>query len=312
MTGDAPLVSVVMATYNRSDALAVAIRSVVWQSMEDWDLWVIGDACTDDSEDVVRGFGDERIRWVNLARNCGDQSGPNNEGVRRSRGRHVAFLNHDDVWLPDHLDVALGELETSGADGVFTLSENVVPGAIALTGATRTGRWEPGMPVPASSWLIRRETFAVVGGWRPARELHQVPSENWMFRAWRQRCDIRMVPRLTSVTLPSGLRRGSYLPGAGAHEQEEWAARIEREPDFRERELERLALAEASARHAPLPLRRHAVRAVKDALRGPALAAGIDPVSVYRALRYRRRAGYMGNVRRVRGLPPLPEQDERA
>jgi glycosyltransferase involved in cell wall biosynthesis len=311
MTPDGPLVSVVMGTYNRSDVLAQAIRSVLWQTVSDWDLWVIGDACTDDSEEVVRGFEDGRIHWFNRTENFGEQSGPNNDGVRRSGGRHVAFLNHDDLWLPDHLERALEGLESTAADGVFTLSEVVTPTGIFMDGATLTGRWEPGMPVPASSWVMRRETVEAVGPWRPAHELHQVPSENWMFRAWRQGRDIRLVPRLTLVSFPAGARRGSYLPGRGAREQEEWAARIQREPDFRERELERVALAEAASRGAPLPVRRHAVRAVKDALIGPALALGIDPVSIYRAYRWRRRGGFMAHAHRERGLPPLRRAGER-
>ena len=56
------------------------------QSHAGWELWVVGDACTDDTEQVVDSFGDERIHFVNLDRNVGEQSGPNNEGFRRSRG----------------------------------------------------------------------------------------------------------------------------------------------------------------------------------------------------------------------------------
>ena len=44
-----PRVTIVMATYNRSNVLAYAIETVLWQTVSDWELWVIGDACTDDS-----------------------------------------------------------------------------------------------------------------------------------------------------------------------------------------------------------------------------------------------------------------------
>ncbi len=111
----------IIATYNRSDVLALAIESVLQQSLRDWEMWVIGDACTDDTEDVVKSFDDPRMSFENLPVNVGEQSGPNNAGAQRARGRYVAYLNHDDLWTPDHLEAAAGELDVSGADLVFSL-----------------------------------------------------------------------------------------------------------------------------------------------------------------------------------------------
>jgi len=53
-----PLVSVVIATYNYSSVLRYALQSVLWQTFQDFEVWVIGDACTDDSETVTASFGD--------------------------------------------------------------------------------------------------------------------------------------------------------------------------------------------------------------------------------------------------------------
>ena len=79
---------------------------------------MVGDACTDDTAGVVAGFGDSRIRFVNLTRNFGEQAGPNNVGMAESSAPLIAFLNHDDVWLPHHL--SLGEvLLAETADLVF-------------------------------------------------------------------------------------------------------------------------------------------------------------------------------------------------
>jgi glycosyltransferase involved in cell wall biosynthesis len=82
-----PVVSVIMATYNRSNVLCYAIESVLWQTFKEWELWIVGDACTDDTATVVASFKDKRIHFVNLPVNTGEQSGPNNEGVKRSTGR---------------------------------------------------------------------------------------------------------------------------------------------------------------------------------------------------------------------------------
>src|SRR3954447_7291706 len=72
-TMESPAVSIVVATYNRSNVLELAIASVVAQTFTDWERLVVGDACTDDSEQVVESFGDPRIRWENLPVNHGDQ-----------------------------------------------------------------------------------------------------------------------------------------------------------------------------------------------------------------------------------------------
>ena len=66
-----PHVSIVIATYNRSNVLRFAIESVRAQTVADFELIVIGDACTDDTAAVVNGFGDPRIRFENLPRNIG-------------------------------------------------------------------------------------------------------------------------------------------------------------------------------------------------------------------------------------------------
>ena len=93
-----PTVSVVVATYNRANVLRFSIEAALRSSASDWEMIVVGDACTDHTADVVASFDDPRISFVNLPVNAGEQSIPNNEGVRRARGRYVAFLNHDDLW----------------------------------------------------------------------------------------------------------------------------------------------------------------------------------------------------------------------
>ena len=75
-----PQVTVIIATYNRSGALRYAISSVLAQTYRDFELLVVGDACTDDSASVAAEFADPRVRWHNLSTNCGNQFGPNNHG----------------------------------------------------------------------------------------------------------------------------------------------------------------------------------------------------------------------------------------
>src|SRR4029453_18799999 len=98
-----PSVSVIIAAYNWSSVLRCAIASVLRQTFTDFELWVVGDACTDDSEAVARSFGDPRVHWHNLERNSGSQWAPNNAGAVRARGEYIAYLGQDALWDPRHL-----------------------------------------------------------------------------------------------------------------------------------------------------------------------------------------------------------------
>ena len=113
--------SIIVATYNRANVLRYAIESARRQTLTNWEMRVVGDCCTDDTDAVVGAFDDPRIHFVNLEKNCGDQSGPNNVGFQRSRGRFIAYLNHDDLWFPDHLSAAVNALEETGADLVWPM-----------------------------------------------------------------------------------------------------------------------------------------------------------------------------------------------
>lgn len=305
---DAPLVSVVTATYNRSNVLRYAIESVRAQTLEHWELTVVGDACTDDTADVVAGYQDPRVRFVNLAENVGEQSGPNNEGVRLSRGRYVAFLNHDDIWLPDHLAGLVEGIERHRADLVYTLVSIRLPdGSRVLGSAGPSDRFDPLTSVNASSWLLRRSLADEIGPWRNFRECYIAPSQDWLHRAHRAGRALVMIPRLTVIAIPSGYRPRSY---ADRHEREhrEIAASLRRDPAFLEHELTSIALGHARMdprMGASVAVGPYAVRAVKNVLRRLALRAGLTPSVARRAIGLRR-GTFIDRLRRTRGLPPKP------
>ena len=90
MTITHPPVTIIIPTYNWSSVLPYSIGSALQQTFSDFELLVIGDGCTDDSESVVKAIGDERVRWINLPINTGHQSEPNNEGLRQACGEFIA------------------------------------------------------------------------------------------------------------------------------------------------------------------------------------------------------------------------------
>jgi glycosyltransferase involved in cell wall biosynthesis len=177
MRGQGPTVSVITATYNRANVLRYSIESVVARTLTDWELWVVGDACTEETEEVVRQFHDPRIHFLNLPLNIGDQSGPNNECVSRASGRYVAYLNHDDLWFPDHLATAVQAIEETGADLVFPLIvKRRTDDVYECNDLSDQGCYKPHLTVPASFWLLRRELAETVVPWRHYSECHAAPS----------------------------------------------------------------------------------------------------------------------------------------
>ena len=104
-----PFFSVVIPVYNRAGVLGDAIRSVLAQGCRDFEIVVVDDGSKDDPERVVRAFADPRIRFA--AQDNGGGGAARNAGIDLAQGRFVAFLDSDDVWLPQHLATMRSLLE---------------------------------------------------------------------------------------------------------------------------------------------------------------------------------------------------------
>ncbi|HJQ37126.1 MAG TPA: glycosyltransferase family A protein [Thermoanaerobaculia bacterium] len=216
-----PRVTVIIPTYNWSTVLPYSIGSVLDQTFTDFELLVIGDGCTDDSEAVVRAIDDPRVRWINIAR-TGHQSGPNNEGLRQARGESIAYLGHDDLWLPHHLATLVAALD-AGADLAHSLVALIPPrGRIQV--APRAWR-------PPTSVMHRRGITDRIGGWRDYRELTVTPDGELWNRIEQAGCRIAFVERLTAIKFPAAWRTNVYRRRP-CHEQAAWLARIRSEPDL--------------------------------------------------------------------------------
>jgi glycosyltransferase involved in cell wall biosynthesis len=226
-----------MATWNWSSVLPFSIRSALNQSFADFELLVVGDACTDDSEAVVAAIGDPRVRWINLAENHGHQAGPNNEGLRQARGELIAYLGHDDLWLPHHLALLVAAID-SGADVAWGIARMVTPNRPDLEGGRAIGAFQPRVWLPPSSVVHRRSLTERAGGWRDYRELETDPDTEVWTRLHAAGARMEAVPRLTVVKFPAATRRDVYREKP-CHEQSAWLARIEQEDDFEPVELGR-------------------------------------------------------------------------
>ncbi len=206
-----PLITIVTATYNRSNVLYYSLSSLQKQDFTDWECVIVGDACTDKTESVVDSFNEKRFRFINLPENTGDQAGPNNYGCSRAKGKYIAFLNHDDLWFPDHLSSMINAIESSGTDLVYAMNATVFPDdSIRVRMIHETGSWAPHVFVPASSWLFKREMMQSVGLWHSFRQTHATPSQDWLFRAWKKKHRFFMNPDLTVILVFASWRDRAY------------------------------------------------------------------------------------------------------
>jgi glycosyltransferase involved in cell wall biosynthesis len=99
-----PTFSVIIPTYNRADLIEKTIGSVLSQSAPDFEVIVVDDGGTDNSEEVVSRIGDQRVRYHRKENE--ERAAARNAGTTIASGRYVTFLDSDDLFYPDHLSVA--------------------------------------------------------------------------------------------------------------------------------------------------------------------------------------------------------------
>lgn len=166
MTASRPQVSVIVPTYNCSGPLRLTLQTVAMQDLEDFEVWVIGDGCTDGSSDVVASLGDCRFRWVNREENSGGPSRPRNEALRRASGEYIAYLGHDDLWFPWHLSSLTSHIGATGASLACSLGALIAPcGAYASFSLPAGGRPTERTAISPSNWMHGQDLTGRIGLW---------------------------------------------------------------------------------------------------------------------------------------------------
>lgn len=115
------LVSIIMPNYNGENFISTAIDSVLAQTYTNWELIIIDDASSDSSLEIIKAYAerDSRILLVKEVFNTGVAS-VRNKGISLSRGEFIAFLDSDDIWLPDKLKLQLQFIKENSIDVCYT------------------------------------------------------------------------------------------------------------------------------------------------------------------------------------------------
>lgn len=273
MVAESPTVTVIIATYNKCSTLRYAIESVLWQTFTDFELWVIGDGCTDDSAQLVTSFNDPRVHWYNLPHNSGYQSEPNNEGLRRATGRYIAYLSHDDLWLPNHLQVLLNCIIESEADLVFSLLEIIFPDGHSSLDLPEYPN--AALPPHATVVLHGRELINDIGYWQPPGETYAIPRVTYFRKAQWLGKKLVLAPYLTALMFTGG--SGGY---AECGPQPYYAQQIRSNPDFAHQRLGALLARAHYELERPVTLARLRIQAIRLVQR-TWVKHGLQPERIY-------------------------------
>jgi glycosyltransferase involved in cell wall biosynthesis len=107
-----PFVSIILPTYNRAYLLKRAIRSILNQTYKNFELIIVDDGSTDNTEEVVEDFHDERIRYIACKKHRGANAA-RNAGIKLAEGEYIAFQDDDDIWLPRKLEIQVETFQNS-------------------------------------------------------------------------------------------------------------------------------------------------------------------------------------------------------
>lgn len=236
------IVTIVIAAYERPQALNNALQSLYRQTWRDWRALVVCDACTQEFMGQV-DRSDERVRYLNLPLRCGHQYGPNSIGIHLADTEFLAFLNHDDLWLEDHLALAMDALSREDTDAYL--------GRAAFCHLDNQPGWPDGPErlmfselnrpehlwrcmsgpfyffEPASAWVVRTSLARKSGHWSPPDKIQVTPVMDWLMRLTvagaRFHCGQRVSVLKLNLHINSNIAQGipEYYQGdAGQHHVE--------------------------------------------------------------------------------------------
>ena len=113
------LVSVIMPSYNTARFIGNSIKSVLNQTYTNWELIIVDDCSTDNTDEVVENFKDKRIKFFKNKKNYG-AAFSRNRALKLAEGRWIAFLDSDDLWVNTKLEKQISFMKKNGYSFTYT------------------------------------------------------------------------------------------------------------------------------------------------------------------------------------------------
>jgi len=175
-------ISVIIPTYNRVDLLARAMGSVKIQTHTNWEMIIVDDGSIDHTSQMVQSWqlNDQRIKYYKLSKNTGSPVAPRNKGVALAEGGYIAFLDSDDYWFSNKLEIQLWYMEYHNS--VFSYHDLIVQ-RVDGHGNKSFEQWDKMSTcfsdmvfpfllrknfIPTSAVMMKRELYERYGGMDPA------------------------------------------------------------------------------------------------------------------------------------------------
>lgn len=173
-----PTFTIAMPAYNARRTIRSAIRSVLAQTRQDFELLVVDDGSRDDTGTHVERFGDERVRLLRQA-NAGPGAA-RNLAIKAGRGRYVSMLDSDDLWLPTYLETMAGILDSNPEVGLAYTDAWVLDDATGRIRRTSAMQYQhpprdpPRDPLAFLALLLRRGNFIFTSATVPREVVERV------------------------------------------------------------------------------------------------------------------------------------------
>lgn len=106
------LVSIIMPSWNTAKWISESIESVINQTYKNWELIIVDDCSTDNTDEIVKLFSDKRIKFFKNEKNSGAAL-TRNRALREAQGEWIAFLDSDDLWNPDKLEKMISFMQSN-------------------------------------------------------------------------------------------------------------------------------------------------------------------------------------------------------
>ena len=122
-----PIVSIITPCYNAELYISKTIESVLNQSFQDWEMLIINDCSDDKSLEIIKYYQsiDSRIKYYETDKPSGSPSLPRNIGIENALGKYIAFLDSDDIWLPNKLELQVNYMQQHSYDISYSYYEKI-------------------------------------------------------------------------------------------------------------------------------------------------------------------------------------------
>ncbi|SFB37558.1 glycosyltransferase family 2 protein [Algoriphagus aquimarinus] len=316
-----PLISIIVATYNSSHVLRYAMQSVLDSDYQNWEMIVIGDCCTDDTEEMVLGFNDPRISFSNLEQNSGQQAKPTNVALGKVKGEYIAFLNQDDLYFKDHLSKCVVEIMQSQAEFMIVPGIKISPStpqdlennsfAAEMYAVHPRGKFSPHIFSIASTWFVHHSVPEKIGDWKMEKELFVTPSQEWLFRAHTKDIAFHFPQRAGVIIIHSAERKGFYTEN-NSFEHDYFFSRIN-DLAFKLSLLEKAAVKSSSDyNHQVFKNRNNPIRRmIASPFHRILKSFGIHPTTFRLYLKWKKRGKYIGHLKGIAEQPKEKEVNEK-